>query len=50
MAAFKAADKNDDGGLSKDELAQAKGFEVIKKNFDAMDANRTWPIRGGDAG
>jgi hypothetical protein len=40
MAAFKAADKNGDGGLSKDELAQVKGFPVIRKNFDAMDTNK----------
>ncbi|HWQ39442.1 MAG TPA: hypothetical protein VNM24_12710 [Burkholderiales bacterium] len=39
-ATFKAADKNGDGGLSKDELAAVKGFPNIRKNFDAMDANK----------
>jgi EF hand domain-containing protein len=39
-AQFKAADKNGDGGLSKDELNQAKGFPHIKQNFDAMDTNK----------
>ena len=39
---FKAADKNGDGGLSKDELAAAKDsdFDAIRKNFDAMDTNK----------
>jgi Ca2+-binding EF-hand superfamily protein len=36
---FKAADKNGDGGLSKDEATAAKGFGQVKKNFDAMDTN-----------
>jgi len=41
-AQFKAADKNVDGGLSKDELAptQKGDFSAIKKNFDAMDTNK----------
>lgn len=39
-AAFKAADKNGDGGLSKEELAAVKGFPIIRNNFDAMDANK----------
>jgi len=39
-AHFKAADKNGDGGLSKDELAKSKGFPHIRDNFDAMDSNK----------
>jgi hypothetical protein len=39
-AAFRAADKNYDGGLSRGELDQTTEFAVIKKNFDAMDTNR----------
>ena len=41
-AQFKAADTNGDGGLSKDELAQAQksDFRAIVKNFDAMDSNK----------
>ena len=38
--AFKRADKDHDGGLSRKELEQVKGFPSLKKNFDAMDANR----------
>ena len=37
---FKDADKNGDGALSKDELNAAKGFPGVKKNFDAIDANK----------
>ena len=37
---FKAADKNGDGGLTKDELNAVKGLSGIKKNFDAMDTNK----------
>jgi hypothetical protein len=36
---FKAADKDGDGALSKEEVNARKGFPGIKKNFDAMDAN-----------
>jgi hypothetical protein len=36
---FRAADKNNDGGLSRTE-ARAGGFDGIEKNFTAMDANR----------
>jgi hypothetical protein len=43
-ASFKAADKNGDGGLSKAELDQVKGFPNIRKNFDAMDANKDGKI------
>lgn len=39
-ARFKAADKNGDGGLSKEELAAVKGFPTIRANFDAMDTNK----------
>ncbi|HUF81491.1 MAG TPA: hypothetical protein VMN03_10175 [Burkholderiales bacterium] len=39
-AAFRAADKNYDGGLSRKELDQTTEFRGIKKNFDAMDTNR----------
>lgn len=40
--AFAAADTNKSGGLSKREVdnAPAPGFPLIKKQFDAMDANR----------
>jgi hypothetical protein len=39
---FKAADKNGDGALSKDELAAAnpKDFSEMRKYFDQMDANK----------
>lgn len=42
MAAFKAADTNGDGGLSRDELAKTpeSKFQTIKANFDQMDANK----------
>jgi hypothetical protein len=50
MAAFKAADKNGDGGLSKEELAKAKGFGVMKKNFDAMDANKDGKVTPEERG
>jgi hypothetical protein len=39
-ANFKAADKNGDGGLSREELSQTKGFPSIRKNFDQMDTDR----------
>jgi len=39
-AAFKKADTNGDGALSKDEVAKAKGLPAVKKNFDAMDTNK----------
>jgi hypothetical protein len=41
-AAFKKADTDGSGGLSKAELEKtdAKAFPAIKKNFDAMDANK----------
>ena len=35
---FKKADKNGDGGLSKEEVAKFKN-SGIKNNFDAMDTN-----------
>ena len=41
---FKAADKNGDGGLSKDEVNAAKHFGNIKKNFDAMDADKNGKV------
>ena len=37
---FKAADKNGDGGLSREELAQTHGFAPIREHFDAMDMNK----------
>lgn len=42
MAAFKAADTNGDGGLSRDELAKTppKAFRGIKEHFDEMDADK----------
>ena|ERR1700693_4925566 len=42
MAAFKAADTNGDGGLSRDELAKTTRFQfqAIKANFDKMDTNK----------
>lgn len=42
LAAFKKADLNGSGGLSKAELdkTDASAFRSIKKNFDAMDANK----------
>jgi Ca2+-binding EF-hand superfamily protein len=39
-ARFKAADKDNDGGLSRQELKGIKEFEGIEKNFDQMDANK----------
>lgn len=39
-ARFKAADTDGDGGLSQEELAKSGGFPNIRKNFDAIDANR----------
>jgi hypothetical protein len=39
-ARFNAADKNNDGGLSREEAKAAKGFGVYEKHFDAMDANK----------
>ncbi len=39
-ARFKAADKDNDGGLSREEARAAKGYGAIEKNFDAMDANK----------
>ncbi len=41
-AAFKKADADGSGGLTKAELEKtdAKQFPAIKKNFDAMDANK----------
>jgi hypothetical protein len=36
---YKAADKNSDGALTREE-ARAGGFTNIERNFDAMDANR----------
>lgn len=41
-AAFKKADLNDSGGLSKPELDSAgeKSFPVVRRHFDAMDANK----------
>jgi len=38
-ARFRAADKNNDGGLSRAEVKAAKGFGNIEKHFDAMDTN-----------
>jgi hypothetical protein len=38
-ARFKAADKNNDGGLSREEARAAKGFGLYEKHFDAMDTN-----------
>jgi Ca2+-binding EF-hand superfamily protein len=44
-AKFKAADKNSDGGLSKDELAAAGGeFGAIQKHFTEMDTNKDGKI------
>lgn len=42
LAAFKAADLNGSGGLSRAELDKTKPnqFRALKKNFDAMDANK----------
>jgi Ca2+-binding EF-hand superfamily protein len=37
---FKAADKNNDGGLSREEAKAAQGYSSIEKNFDAMDTNK----------
>jgi hypothetical protein len=37
---FKAADKNRDGGLSREEARAAQGFGNVDKNFDAMDTNK----------
>lgn len=41
-ASFKKADLNDSGGLSKVELGKvsAKEFDSVKKNFDAIDADK----------
>ena len=39
-ARFKAADKNNDGGLSREEARAAKSFSNIEKHFDAMDTNK----------
>jgi hypothetical protein len=36
---YKAADKNNDGALSREE-AKAGGYANIEKNFDAIDANK----------
>ena len=36
---YKAADKNSDGALSREE-AKAGGYSNIEKNFDAIDANK----------
>ena len=36
---FKAADTNNDGGLSREEARAAKGYGSIEKHFDAMDTN-----------
>ena len=36
---FKAADKNNDGALSREE-AKAGGIAYIERNFDAMDTNK----------
>jgi hypothetical protein len=40
--AFKEADTNGDGGLSRDELAKtdASQFKIFKANFDEMDADK----------
>lgn len=45
-AAFKKADTDGDGALSKAELdkTDAKAFPAIKKHFDAMDANKDGKI------
>jgi len=42
LAAFKAADTNGDGGLSRDELAKTpeNAFKAIKANFDEMDTDK----------
>lgn len=42
IAVFKKADLNDSGGLSKVELDKRteKEFDAIRKNFDAIDANK----------
>jgi Ca2+-binding EF-hand superfamily protein len=39
-AQFKAADKNNDGGLSREEARAASGYGTIEKHFDAMDTNK----------
>ena len=39
-ARFKAADKNNDGGLSREEARAATGYGTIEKHFDAMDTNK----------
>jgi hypothetical protein len=36
---FKAADKNNDGALTREE-AKAGGYASIEKNFDAMDTDK----------
>ena len=42
LAAFKAADTNGDGGLTRDELAKTPetAFRAIKDHFDEMDTNK----------
>jgi len=39
-ANFKAADKNKDGALTKDELKDSKAFPRVTQNFNAIDANK----------
>jgi hypothetical protein len=49
---FKAADKNGDGGLSKDELAAADKslFTNIRKYFEQMDANKDGKVTMAERG
>lgn len=49
---FKAADTNGDGGLSRDELAKTTvlQFELIKANFDQMDANKDGKVTPEEQG
>lgn len=48
QAAFKKADLNDSGGLSKTELGQASalGLDEMKLNFDQIDANKDGHLTG----
>src|SRR5687767_3398819 len=36
---FREADRNNDGGLSREELRNSKTFRGIEKNFAAMDTD-----------
>jgi hypothetical protein len=50
LAAFKAADTNGDGGLSRDELAKTPetAFRGIKDHFDEMDTNKDGKVTSAE--